>query len=119
ETIRRFEFGFPPHYKKFNAGRARNFFRTRSCLVLETAWPPRSPDLSAFDFFLWGYLKQKVYVNRPNTIQGLKDNVRAHTARIPQATLWKVMHSVRQSVEFCLESGGAHLSDTIFKKVTI
>jgi hypothetical protein len=25
-------------------------------------WPPRSPDLSACDFFLWGYLKSKVYV---------------------------------------------------------
>ena len=24
-------------------------------------WPPRSPDLSPLDFFLWGYLKSKVY----------------------------------------------------------
>ena len=23
-------------------------------------WPPRSPDLTAPDFFLWGYLKNKV-----------------------------------------------------------
>ena len=24
-------------------------------------WAPRSPDLTQLDFFLWGYLKQKVY----------------------------------------------------------
>jgi hypothetical protein len=24
-------------------------------------WPARSPDLNACDFFLWGYLKSKVY----------------------------------------------------------
>ena len=24
-------------------------------------WPPRSPDLAICDFFLWGYLKQKIW----------------------------------------------------------
>jgi hypothetical protein len=46
----------------------------------DIAWPPRSPDLSACNFFLWGYLRQKAYVNRPNIIQDLKDNKRADIA---------------------------------------
>ena len=25
-------------------------------------WPPRSPDLTVCDFFLWGYVKDRVYV---------------------------------------------------------
>ena len=25
-------------------------------------WPPRSPDLTPCDFFLWGYIKDRVYV---------------------------------------------------------
>ncbi|GBN23572.1 hypothetical protein AVEN_144157-1 [Araneus ventricosus] len=25
-------------------------------------WPPRSPDLTPCDFFLWGYVKDKIYV---------------------------------------------------------
>jgi hypothetical protein len=33
-------------------------------------------------------------MNRPNTIQDLRDNIRADIARIPQDTLRKVMHSV-------------------------
>ncbi|GBN05744.1 hypothetical protein AVEN_46340-1 [Araneus ventricosus] len=29
-------------------------------------WPPRSPDLTLCDFFLWGYVKDKVYVPNAN-----------------------------------------------------
>ena len=32
------------------------------------SWPPRSPDLSPSDFFLWGYLKCIVYEDKPSTI---------------------------------------------------
>jgi hypothetical protein len=27
-----------------------------------TTWPPRSPDATLCDFFLWGYVKDQVYV---------------------------------------------------------
>ena len=27
----------------------------------EQEWPPRSPDLYLLDFYLWGFLKRKVY----------------------------------------------------------
>ncbi|GBM45178.1 hypothetical protein AVEN_181071-1 [Araneus ventricosus] len=37
-------------------------------------WPPRSPDLTPMDFFLWGYLKLQVYATPPPTIQGGKIN---------------------------------------------
>ena len=35
-------------------------------------WPARLPDLSVCDFFLWGYLKSKVYCNKPRTLNDLK-----------------------------------------------
>jgi hypothetical protein len=38
----------------------------------ELPWPARLPDLSACDYFLWGYLKTKVYTSRPWTISDLK-----------------------------------------------
>jgi len=37
----------------------------------DVPWPPRSPDLSASDF-LWGYLKSKVYSNRPTDLHSKK-----------------------------------------------
>ena len=35
-------------------------------------WPPRSCDLTPLNFFLWGYLKSKVYVNNPTTTRALQ-----------------------------------------------
>ena len=32
-------------------------------------WPPRSPDLSAPDFLLWGYSKEKIYIEMPDTLR--------------------------------------------------
>jgi hypothetical protein len=37
-------------------------------------WPARSPDINACDFFLWGYLKSKVYENKPRTTMYLKQH---------------------------------------------
>ena len=37
------------------------------------AWPPRSPDATPCDFFLWGYVKDQVYVpHLPTSIPELK-----------------------------------------------
>ena len=35
-------------------------------------WPARSPDLSPWDFFLWGYLKENVLRRKSNNIDTLK-----------------------------------------------
>ena len=35
------------------------------------AWPPRSPDLTPMDFFLWGYIKSIVYETPPTTLMYL------------------------------------------------
>ena len=34
-------------------------------------WSPRSPDLNPLDFFLWGYINQRVYATPPSTLQEL------------------------------------------------
>jgi hypothetical protein len=37
-------------------------------------WPPRSPDLTPNDFFLWGLVKEAVYVQiLPTTLVDLKE----------------------------------------------
>ena len=54
-------------------------------------WPPRSPDLTVPDFFLWGYLKRKVYASKPKTIDELKCNIRAEIAAITPETLANVI----------------------------
>ena len=38
-------------------------------------WPPRSCDLTPLDYFIWGYVKSLVYVDKPETIAVLKANI--------------------------------------------
>ena len=48
-------------------------------------WPPKSPDLTPMDFWLWGYMKSKVYEFYPQSVSHLKDAVRAAIQEIPIA----------------------------------
>lgn len=38
------------------------------CIITTPLWPPRSPDLTPPDFFLWGYLKSAAYITHPQTL---------------------------------------------------
>lgn len=43
------------------------------------SWPPRSPDLTPRNFFIWGvwFIKSKVYAERHTDILDLKNRIRA------------------------------------------
>ena len=38
----------------------------------EHQWTPHSPDLNPPDFYLWGFVKDHVYENRPQSIAELR-----------------------------------------------
>jgi hypothetical protein len=40
------------------------------------AWPPRSPDIAPLDFFLWGYVKDKVYATKVTGVEDQKTRIR-------------------------------------------
>ena len=77
----------------------------------DVPWPPRSPDLSACDFFLWGYLKSKVYVRKPRTV-----STREETETVPQEMLVNVMQNFEERLRTYVRQEGRHLSDIIFRK---
>jgi len=52
-------------------------------------WPPRSPDLSPMDFFLWGYLK--VFNSNPATLEELKARIREEMQNISRNTCQSVI----------------------------
>jgi len=64
-------------------------------------WPLRSPDLTPYDYFLWGYLKTKVFETRPRTIVDLKQRIQDEVAAIPVEMLREVMNSFRSRLEEC------------------
>lgn len=77
-------------------------------------WPPRSCDLSPLDFFLWGYLKDRVYASRPTTVEHLKDNIRSEIRCINSEMCENVMENFLKRMTICKKSRGGHLLDIVF-----
>ena len=65
-------------------------------------------------FFLWGYLKPKVYVLKPRTVDDLKVSIREEIATVPQEMLVNVMQYFEERLRTCVRQG-RHLSDIIFR----
>ncbi|XP_073828918.1 uncharacterized protein [Musca autumnalis] len=74
-------------------------------------WPPRSCDLTPLDFFLWGYLKEKVYVDKPATIQELKDEIIRRINGIEPPLCLRVIENLDHRMEVCSRGRGAYLAD--------
>lgn len=72
-------------------------------------WPPRSPDLTPLDFFLWGYLKSRVYADNPRTLEDLKDAIRLEMQSIKAEMLQNVSRSFEGRLEKCIDLNGAQL----------
>ena len=77
-------------------------------------WPPRSCDLTPLDFFLWGYLKSQVYVNKPTTTRALKEEIQRCINEIQPHLCRIVMENFDKRVRMCMQSRGGHLSDVLF-----
>ena len=67
-------------------------------------------------FFLWGYLKSKVYEKKPRTTVDLKQNIREEVAAISPNMLQQVMQNFQEGLGECVDNKGRHLTDTIFRK---
>lgn len=72
------------------------------------AWPPRSPDLTPLDFFLWGAIKDKVYKEKPRSLEELKNNIRIAIQQIRHSSLVKVQKEVLRRCQMCVQNNGGH-----------
>ena len=85
---------------------------SRGCDII---WPSRSPDLNCLDYFLWGYLKSRVYVNKPRTLLQLQANIEHEIAEISVNLTRRVIENFKRRAEVCIQNKGGHLNDVIFK----
>lgn len=70
-------------------------------------WPPRSPDLTIADFYLWGRLKQIVYANDlPPNVERLKEKIRDAVASLPLEEIRNSYRELRRRLELCVHEGG-------------
>ena len=74
-------------------------------------WPPRSPDLNPCDYFLWGYLKSKVYYPLPETIEDLQVNIEREIKNINKNILKNTFVNFRKRLNLVIEAGGGHIKN--------
>ena len=79
----------------------------------DVPWPACSPDLSACDYFLWGYLKSRVSIS--NTTAEIKQSIREEKAVISEQMTRRVMENLGVRQKQCLRNGGRYQSDVLFK----
>lgn len=66
-------------------------------------WPARSPDITVPDFFLWGFLKSRIYSTRPQTILELKEKIREEINSVNEELFRRVMFAFRNRLQQCIE----------------
>ena len=64
-------------------------------------WSAHSPDLNPPDFYLWGYLKDNVYGNNPQTIAELKAEITATIRAIPREECGRVIENLARRIQVC------------------
>lgn len=73
-------------------------------------WPPRSPDLTPLDFFLWGYLKTEVYKQRSNDVDELRERIIAVINDINNSNMLEdVGRNFLKRINLCLQNNGSHI----------
>jgi len=77
-------------------------------VISKGLWPPRSPDLTPPDHFLWGYLKGAVYQNKPRTIDALKANITKEIQAVTADVLARTFQNIARRVQSCLHANGDH-----------
>jgi len=71
-------------------------------------WPLRLPDLTPRDFFLWRYLKGRVYRNKPRNIDALKANITEEIQAVTADVLARTFQNMARRVQSCLDANGEH-----------
>jgi len=106
--------GATPHTARLSIDVLRRMFPGRVISRFgDTPWPPRSPNLTTCDFFLWGYLKSHVYTHKPRTLSDLKEAIREEVATIDREMVERVYVDFLRRLENCIQESGHHLPDII------
>ena len=74
-------------------------------------WPPRSPDLTPCDFFLWGYIKDKVFSSPPRDIDELRQKIirEFNALREQPAFVTRAVRDMHRRTMLCVAREGGHV----------
>lgn len=101
--------GAPPHYSLLVRAYLNTTFPNRWIGRLgPIRWPPRSPDLTPLDFFLWGYVKERVFRTTVDNLHELRNRIIENCLLPDDEMLERVRESFIHRIFMCLSQRGAH-----------
>jgi hypothetical protein len=79
------------------------------------AWPPRSPDMTPLDFYLWGHVKSLVYETPIESEQDLIGRIVEAFARISETpgVFDRVRQSLHRRLNACIGTDGRHFEQLL------
>jgi hypothetical protein len=66
------------------------------------------------DYFLWGYLKGRVYQNKPRTIDALKANITEEIQAMSPDLLARTSQNMARRVQSCLDANDGHFQHMLW-----
>ena len=79
-------------------------------------WPAGSPDLTPCDFFLWGYIKSKIFTSPPRSLPFLRqrkvDEFNNHKQN-NRLMVRKEMRDMMRRAALCIDRNGQHVEGKI------
>ena len=106
--------GAPAHRRRIVTDRLQQLFGNRViALNEEVEWPPRSPDLTPLDFFLWGHLKSRIFSSPPANIEELRRRIVDETDVVRQDgdMIRRACQGMLHRAQLCIERNGGHVED--------
>ena len=73
------------------------------------AWPPRSPDITPLDFFLWGYVKDRVFHTTVHDIDELKTRITDAIASVDMSMLDRTWREIQYRFDLLRAMNGDHI----------
>ena len=102
--------GAPPHWgltvRKFLNDKFPDLWIGRDGPI---PWPPRSPDITPMDFFVWGYVKDIVYRTPVQDLNDLKQRIRNAISTITEEMLRHTWLEIEYRLDVLRATNGAHV----------
>ncbi|XP_066600983.1 histone-lysine N-methyltransferase SETMAR-like [Prorops nasuta] len=92
--------GAPAHYRWIGRGEP-------------IAWPPRSPDLTPLDFFLWVHIKNLGEPRRGGTEDEVRNTILESFKSLTPDMVQKATRILKRRAEVCLNVKGAHFEQLL------
>lgn len=106
--------GAPPHYGRgvrayLNGVFPGRWIGRRGAIE----WPARSPDLTPLDYFLWGYLKDRVYQTKPANLEELQQKIRDEIRTIDEDIIRQAVAAFYYRIAHCQAVEGGNFEHLI------